>query len=122
MPHQCVKCNNIYKDGSEELLKGCSCGSRFFFYFRKEALEKTQKASFKLTKDEKDQMERDVFEMVGGDMFGKPVILDLESIRISKPGTYEISLVDIFGKKPLIYKVGEGKYVIDLVSVFEGKK
>ncbi|MBS3143917.1 hypothetical protein J4446_03535, partial [Candidatus Woesearchaeota archaeon] len=32
MPHQCVRCGNMYEDGSEEILKGCSCGSRFFFF------------------------------------------------------------------------------------------
>ena len=122
MPHQCTKCSKIYEDGSPELLKGCSnCGGRFFFYFRKEALEKMKKVSYNLSKEEKVQMERDVFELVGGEIFDQPVILDLESIRMAKPGYYEISLVDIFGKKPIIYKIGEGKYIIDLVSVFESK-
>ena len=34
MPHQCVKCGDLYPNGSEELLKGSKCGARFFFYVR----------------------------------------------------------------------------------------
>ena len=40
---------------------------------------------------------------------------------MQKPGKYEISLVDLFSGKPLVFKVGEGKYVIDLASSFEKK-
>ena len=43
MPHQCVRCNEFYKDGSEEILKGCKCGSRLFFYIKKEKLEEAEK-------------------------------------------------------------------------------
>jgi predicted nucleic acid-binding Zn-ribbon protein len=46
-----------------------------------------------------------------------PVILDIESVRISSPGKFEIDLVNLFKKnRPLIYKIGEGKYIIDLSS------
>ena len=30
MPHQCVRCNTFYDDGSNVILKGCSCGGRLF--------------------------------------------------------------------------------------------
>ena len=49
----------------------------------------------------------------------KPVILDIESINILKPGKYELDIVELFKGKPLIYKLEEGKYVIDLASTFE---
>ena len=33
MPHQCVKCSKIFKENSNEILKGCnSCGGKFFFF------------------------------------------------------------------------------------------
>ena len=38
MPHQCVRCNTIYSDGASEILKGCSCGARLFFYIKKKQL------------------------------------------------------------------------------------
>ena len=47
----------------------------------------------------------------------KPVILDLESIKVIRPGIFEIDIVNLFSKKrPLIYKLEEGKYIIDLAS------
>jgi len=42
MPHQCVRCNTFYDDGAKEILHGCSCGARLFFYVRKEKLEKAK--------------------------------------------------------------------------------
>ena len=52
----------------------------------------------------------------------KPIILDIESIHILKPGKYELDLVDLFKGKPLVYKLEEGKYVIDIASTFEMTK
>ena len=47
----------------------------------------------------------------------EPVILDLESVRVIKPGKFEIDIVNLFRKdRPLIYKLEEGKYIIDLAS------
>lgn len=37
MPHQCVRCNTFYEDGSEEILKGCKCGGKLFLYQEGEA-------------------------------------------------------------------------------------
>lgn len=39
-----------------------------------------------------------------------------------KPGKFELDLVHLFNKdNPLIYKLGEGKYVIDLAETFKRK-
>ena len=49
-----------------------------------------------------------------------PVILDLESVKVLAPGKFEIDVVNLFSKKrPLIYKLGEGKYIIDLASTLK---
>ncbi len=123
MPHQCVRCNKIYPDGSQELLKGCECGGRFFFYIRKKALKETQKLIKSLSPEEKKQMEQDVMEIIGEKIEDdKPIILDLESIKVLKPGKYELDLVDIFKGRPLVYKLEEGKYFIDVASTFEAKE
>ena len=123
MPHQCVRCGVIYPDGSEEILKGCKCGARLFFFIRKEALKQakeTVEAIQNLTPKEKHEMEKDVLELVGEDYEReRPVILDIEAIRTLEPGKFELDLVRLFKKDPLIFKVGEGKYVIDLDSVFK---
>ena len=122
MPHQCVRCNTFYDDGSEEILKGCSCGGKLFFYVKKEKLEQAKKISeeVKLTEKEKEQVEKDVFEIVGSDIDKEePIILDLESIRVTKPGKYELDLVHLFKGDPLIFKLEEGRYMIDLVETFK---
>ncbi len=36
MPHQCLKCGEVFEDGSPQLLKGCpNCNGNRFFYTRK---------------------------------------------------------------------------------------
>lgn len=122
MPHQCVRCSKIYPDGSQELLKGCECGGRFFFYIKKGSLKEAQKLTKNLSMQEKKQMEQDVLEIIGEKIDeDKPIILDLETIKILTPGKYELDLVDIFKGRPLVYKLEDGKYFIDIVSTFEAK-
>lgn len=120
MPHQCVHCGKVYPTASNELLSGCSCGSHFFYFVRQENLEELKKETAPLTEEDKKEIEQDVRDIIGVDADEvKPVILDFESIRIREPGKFEIDLVKLFRKKPLIYKVEEGKYIIDLASTFK---
>ena len=50
----------------------------------------------------------------------KPVVLDIESIEILKPGKYKLDIVKLFkAKEPLIYKLEDGKYIVDLVESFK---
>ena len=121
MPHQCVRCNKFYDDGASEILKGCSCGGRLFFYIRKDKLKKAQEVveEVKLTPEDKKRIEKDVFDLVGSEIDkDQPVVLDLEAIRVSKPGKYELDLVHLFRKDPLVIKLEEGKYMIDIVESF----
>ncbi len=116
MPHQCVRCGTLYDDTAQELIKGCSkCGGRFFFFIRKEGLAEAK--PIQLSEQERKEVEHDIKEIIGQEEPEKPVILDLESIRVVKPGKYEIDLVKLLKKQPLIYKLEDGKYVIDLSSV-----
>jgi len=120
MPHQCVRCNKFYEDGAKEILKGCLCGARLFFYIKKEKLEESKKITEKLTKEEKKEVEKDVLDLVDLDMAKeKPIVLDLESIKIMKPGKYELDLVRLFKGEPLIFKLEEGKYIIDIPESFK---
>ncbi len=123
MPHQCVRCNTFYEDGAEEILKGCKCGAKLFFYIRKERLKEVKEETTKLTKKEKKEIEKDIIGMVGGEMpKEKPIVLDLESIKIKKPGQYELDIVKLFKGEPLIFKLEEGKYVIDIPESFKKLK
>ena len=119
MPHQCVRCNKFYDDGANEILKGCSCGARLFFYIRKKHLDDAKSIVTNLSEDEKKQIEHDVFDLVGAPSEeDKPVVLEFESIHVLKPGKYHIDLVHLFKKDPVVFKVGEGKYIIDINETF----
>lgn len=123
MPHQCVRCNKIFQDASSELLKGCpECGGKFFFFIRKERLEKTEEITKQLTLEEKKQIEADVKEILGDIDEEKPIILDLASINVLEPGKFELDLVRLFKGEPLVVRLEEGKYIIDLASTFEAFK
>lgn len=123
MPHQCVRCSRIYPDGSSELLEGCNCGGKFFFYVKEGNIEKAKKLTQNLSMEDKKQIEKDVLDIVGETQDKKkPIVLDLESIKVLKPGKYELDLIDIFKGKPLVYKLDDGKYVIDIASTFQAKE
>lgn len=118
MPHQCVNCSKIIEVGSRELIEGCTdCNGRFFFYIRDEQLEKIKKEPIEIPEKEKKSIEKDIRDIAGITDEKTPVILDLESVRVTGEGKFEIDIVNLFNKKrPLIYKLSEGKYIIDLAS------
>lgn len=121
MPHQCVSCNTFFDDGSREILDGCSeCGGKFFFYVKKDQVDTARERAKKLSKKDKTQIENDVLDLIGDEIDrDRPVVLDLESINIIGPGKYELDLVNLFtSDQPLIYKLEDGKYVIDILETF----
>jgi len=132
MPHSCVHCSQLYDDGSEEVLKGCSkCGGKFFFYISRERyerlLEGKEKEEFDeidLSSSEKKKIESDVRDMAGIDEDDDtPVVLDFESVKVLKQGKYLIDVNNLFTReRPLIYKLEDGKYIIDITSQFRKSK
>ena len=117
--HQCVKCAAIYDDGSNQILKGCStCGGKFFFFVKKEALNKVQEVTKNLTQEDRARIEEDVKDIIGMSDDDAPVILDLASVNVLNPGKFELDLVRLFKGDPLVYKLDEGKYIIDVAATF----
>jgi len=58
LPHQCLKCGEIFEDGSPQLLKGCpNCRGNRFFYTKK-ALDENQREQIQqeVGKDINDQL------------------------------------------------------------------
>ena len=108
----------MYPAGSKELLEGCSeCKSHFFFYIKDELYLKIKENPIEISTEDKHQVEKDIREMAGIIEEDAPVILDVESVRVTGSGKFEIDLVNVFNKKrPLVYKIEEGKYIIDLAS------
>src|SRR3989339_1274252 len=120
--YRCVHCSALYEDSSNELLTGCtSCKSKFFFYIRNDKLKQILENSIPspvLDEEEKQQIEEDVREIAGIEDDETPVFLDFESVTILKPGKYVLDLQKLFAMdKPRIYKLEDGKYIVDLSSV-----
>jgi len=119
MPHQCVHCSKIIDVGSKEILDGCeTCGGKFFFYIRDEQVEELKKSQETAIPEfesvDKQRVEADVRSILKIEDETKPVILDLESVRVMGPGKFEIDLVSLINRKPIVFKLSEGKYIIDL--------
>ncbi|MFA4953007.1 MAG: Zn-ribbon containing protein [Candidatus Pacearchaeota archaeon] len=121
MPHQCVHCKRIIPAGSKELLDGCAdCKGHFFFYIKDEQLQQLEENPIEIPQEQKKEIEKDIREMAGIIEETAPVILDIESVRVVGEGKFEIDLVNLFNKnRPLIYKIEEGKYIIDLSSTLK---
>ena len=122
MPHQCVHCSKIIEVGSKEIIEGCGeCGGRFFYYIKDEQLQKIKENQEELIgvipEEDRKRIEKDVREMAGIVDAEMPVILDFESVRVVSEGKFELDVVNLFNKKrPLVYKLEEGKYIIDLAT------
>ena len=119
MPHQCVHCSKIIPAASKEILEGCgNCGGKFFFYIRDEQaklIEETKQIPLKeFDSIDKKKVEEDVRSILKIEDDEKPVILDLESVRILGPGKFELDLVSLLNRRPIVFKLEEGKYIIDL--------
>ncbi len=116
-----MKCSKIIPAGSKELLEGCdNCKGHFFFYIRDEQLNTIKDKHIEIPEEEKEAVEKDIREMAGIVNEDTPVILDLESVRVTGAGKFELDLVNLFNKnRPLIYKLEEGKYIIDLASTLK---
>lgn len=123
MPHQCVRCGKLIEDGSQEILTGChSCKGKLFFFIKKSRLEELKNApASDLSDKDKKQIEKDVVDLIGPDYSDDaPIVLNFESIRVTKPGKFELDLVNLFNdKNPLVYKLEEGKYMVDVATTFE---
>jgi predicted nucleic acid-binding Zn-ribbon protein len=118
--HQCVHCGEVYPIASKELIEGCSkCRGHFFFYVREDQLEKVKENPIEVPKEEMKRIESDIREIAGITDEYVPVILDLESIRITGDGKYELDVVNLFSRKPVVYKLEEGKYIIDLTTTLK---
>ena len=121
MPYQCVRCSKIISSGSKEIIEGCDkCKSHFFFYIRDEQIQAMKNRVVEIPEPEKKQVEKDIREIAGITDEQTPVILDIESIRVTGEGKFELDLVKLFKKdQPLIYKLEEGKYIIDLATTLK---
>jgi predicted nucleic acid-binding Zn-ribbon protein len=121
MPHQCVHCSKIIHAGSSEILEGCArCHGKFFFYIRDDQVKRIEANQQIPIKEfdtlDKKKVEEDVRGILKIEDEETPVILDIESVRIIGPGKFELDLVSLLNRRPIVFKLEEGKYIIDLES------
>lgn len=119
MPNKCTVCGKVHPDDAKYLLNGCDkCGSKFFFFVREDRLEEAEEDIRKLSRTEIKEIEKDIRDIIpdsGGE--DETVILDVEAIRVIKPGKYQIDVTNLFHQKPIVIRVGEGKYELDLSTL-----
>ena len=116
MPYKCVHCSAVYSDDASEVLEGCVCRSKFFFYIKEEKIKEImeEKSITELTSAQKIRIEREMRELTGTTEEQAPVVLDFESITLVKPGKYLIDIDKLFSKtKPRVYRLEDGKYIVD---------
>ena len=63
---------------------------------------------------DKKKVEEDVRSILKVEDEEKPVILDLESVKVIGPGKFELDIVSLLNRKPVVFKISEGKYLIDI--------
>ena len=119
MPNKCTRCGKIHADDSPCLVTGCDvCGSKFFFYIRQEAIEKADRELKDLKPKEIDEIERDIRDIIPREVDrDETVVLDLEAIRVIKPGKYRIDVSNLFTQRPIVIRVGPGRYELDLTTL-----
>jgi predicted nucleic acid-binding Zn-ribbon protein len=118
MPNKCTCCGKVHPDDANYLIQGCDqCGCKFFFYVKEENLKQATEELQQLSAPEVQEIESDVREILPEASKEETVVLDIEAIRIIKPGKYEIDVTNLFNQGPLVIKVGSGKYEIDLSTM-----
>jgi predicted nucleic acid-binding Zn-ribbon protein len=124
MPYKCVHCLKVYPDSANQVIEGCECRSKFFFYIKEEKLKeieaKKQIEQLELSNIEKEQIEEDIRDIAGMTNQDTPVFLDFESVKVLKPGKYLFDLQKLFSMdKPRVYKLEDGKYIVDLTTILK---
>ena len=119
MPNKCTRCGKIHSDDSPYLFQGCDqCGSKFFFYVRQEALQQAENDLKDLKPKEIDEIEKDIRDIIPKQVDkDETVVLDVEAIRIIKPGKYRIDVSNLFTQRPIVIRVGSGRYELDLTTI-----
>ena len=87
---------------------------------KEEQIEALKSKPIEIPEEQKGIIEKDIRDMAGIVEPNAPVILDIESVRVTGDGQFELDLVNLFRKdRPLIYKLEEGKYIIDLATTLK---
>lgn len=115
MPHICARCGKEYPDASDEVLRGCVCGNTSFLYQRSRAPGEFNKEIPRNQTNHEENIPDTPSERTDD--------ISLESVRIIRPGEYDINLVQMAQSPDRVIKIGqEGEYRLDLHSMVRKKK
>ena len=117
MVHICAACGRVYPDSSEEILNGCSCGGKKF-YFERPDRQRKRSAPAPPAPEPEPEPAPEKTESGETDRFDR-----VESIRIIAPGTYELNIEKMAQSDERVVGLGqEGSYALDLLSMAGSKK
>jgi len=113
MPHQCLKCEAVFDNTSDVIIKGCpNCSAKLFLFIKKIPEKQIE---IELSREQKELILKEVEGFIDIEKSEVPIILKLENIRVLAPGKYEIDINQLMKRdKPLIYKIQDGTYIIDI--------
>lgn len=111
----------MYEDNDPSVIRGCECGSIFFFYIRdKSEIEKLQEIQQNLQTQKTNlefELEKEFIKSQNDkNHFG------VETIKNPIDGVYEINLDALMKKQPLVILKQGKTYLIHLPSAFEKVK
>jgi predicted nucleic acid-binding Zn-ribbon protein len=97
----------VYAHAAEEILNGCICGSKLFYFVKnlKKSNKKKTCEDVKYFYEMKDTTEDELTEFI---------VFDIEAINVVSSGKYELNIDSLMNNNGLIYKYGDGKYSIDI--------
>jgi predicted nucleic acid-binding Zn-ribbon protein len=117
MPHKCIHCNKVYEDNAKELISGCGCGGRVFLFLKEKKEEDSKDAAEELRKStlEEEDMEW-LNKKLGKELRGseKTISFDVENLLRLGKGKYRLNLASLMRGDPLVVKVKDGVYYIDI--------
>ncbi|WP_292466549.1 Zn-ribbon domain-containing protein [Methanolobus sp.] len=143
MPHKCTRCESIFVDGASVILSGCpKCGwNKFLYVSEEEAAGSVAKGGEGTENEEKhtiidetshegnskgpsEKIIREIDDILGVEKSPPCVIEEegerVESVRILGPGSYELNLDSLLGRKEIVMAIKEdGAYALHLASVFK---
>ena len=124
MSHQCLRCMTLYSDSANEVLQGCACGSKAFLFIRDSSNAQLNSTSSKITVE----ISNDPIVVSDGVVYEDVLHIELDDEnRLDGPvkeidSDYVLNVQELMHKKDAVYSPEEGKYTINLESVFSGQR
>jgi predicted nucleic acid-binding Zn-ribbon protein len=125
MPHKCARCGEIYEDSAPELMNGCTCGARVFLFLRQQEDSSEEETIEKLKGQELEKNDLDWLNKKLGEELKKSdrtIHLDVENLLRVGKGKYRLDIASLMKGDPLVIKVRNGVYYIDIPYSMKKKR